>query len=220
MPGTGLKSDCATPVTTNAATSAYVPLLDDNTQTCSGNNCVYRNTWAAALASAFGSGTCAIPYSSITSCHFYDMDNEIDIWGGTHRDIHPNPSGYDELATTFLTEAAKLKGWDPQAVRFGPVSCCWWYYWNGANGNDKNAHGGVDFLPWWLNQLYWQDQISGTRTLDMFDLHALSRCQHQWPHHIAAPGFGREHLSRLLGSNVCEPIELDQPAVGDHHPAE
>ncbi len=170
--GDGLKSDCSTPVTTNAATSAYFPLLDDNSQTCTGGTCVYRNTWAAALATAFGSGTCAIPYSSLTSCHFYDMDNEIDIWGSTHRDVHPNPSGYDELASTYLTEATKLKTWDPQAVRFGPVSCCWWFYWNGANGNDKNAHGGVDFLPWWLNQVYWEDQISGARSLDIFDLHA------------------------------------------------
>jgi fibronectin type 3 domain-containing protein len=170
--GNGLKTDCATPVTTNAVTSAYFPLLDDTTQTCSGSTCVYRNAWAAALATAFGSGTCAIPYSSVTSCHFYDMDNEIDIWGSTHRDVHPTPSGYDELANTYWTEATKLKTWDPQAVRFGPVSCCWWFYWNGANNNDKNAHGGVDFLPWWLNQIYWQDQISGTRSLDIFDLHA------------------------------------------------
>ena len=106
------------------------------------------------------------------SCHFYDMDNEIDIWGGTHFDIHPSPSGYDELANTYLTEARNLKGWDPQAIRLGPVSCCWWFYWNGANGNDKGAHAGIDFLPWWLNQVYWQDQIVGSRSLDMFDIHA------------------------------------------------
>jgi len=170
--GNGLKTDCATPVTSNAVTTAYFPLLDDNTQTCSATTCVYRNAWAAALASAFGNGTCSIPYSTINSCHFYDMDNEIEIWGSTHRDIHPNPSGYDELVNTYLTEAVKLKTWDPQAVRFGPITCCWWFYWNGANGNDKNAHGGIDFVLFWLNQVYWQDQISGTRSLDVFDLHA------------------------------------------------
>ncbi|HUB29246.1 MAG TPA: glycoside hydrolase family 44 protein [Terracidiphilus sp.] len=170
--GDGLKSDCSTPVTTSAVTSAYDPLLDDNTQSCSGSTCVYRNAWAQALATAFGSGTCAVPYFSSTSCHFYDMDNEMEIWGSTHRDVHPNPSGYDELANDFLTEAPKLQTWDPQAVRFGPVTCCWWYYWNGANNNDKAAHGGVDFVPWWLNQVYWQDQISGARSLDVFDLHA------------------------------------------------
>ena len=170
--GNGLKPDCSTRVTSNAVTTAYYPLLDDHTQNCPSSNCVYRSDWAAALAAAFGSGTCSIPYSPVTSCHFYDMDNETEIWGSTHWDIHPTPSGYDELANVYLTEAAKLKTWDPQAVRFGPVTCCWWFYWNGANNNDKNAHGGVDFVPWWLNQVYWQDQISGARTLDVFDLHA------------------------------------------------
>ncbi len=100
------------------------------------------------------------------------MDNEIDIWGGTHHDIHPNPSGYDELSSTFLTEANNLKTWDPQAVRLGPVSCCWWFYWNGANSSDKGTHAGDDFLPWWLNEIYWHDQIAGTRSLDIFDIHA------------------------------------------------
>ncbi|MFZ1007982.1 MAG: glycoside hydrolase family 44 protein [Candidatus Sulfotelmatobacter sp.] len=55
------------------------------------------------MAAAFGS-----------SPHFYDMDNEIDIWGSTHRDVHPNPSGYEELRDTYREEALALKGWDPQ----------------------------------------------------------------------------------------------------------
>ncbi len=170
--GNGLKPDCTTQLTANP-NDAYYPILDDHSQTCTaGSNCVYRSDWAAAMAGAYGSGTCSIPYFPLTSCHFYDMDNEIDIWGGTHVDIHPNPAGYDELANIYVTEAEKLKGWDPAAVRLGPVSCCWWFYWNGENGNDKAAHAGIDFLPWWLNQVYWQDQIAGSRSLDMFDIHA------------------------------------------------
>jgi hypothetical protein len=159
--GNGVESDCATNLTADPS-DAYVPLLDDSSQTCpTGQSCVYRDQWAVAQATAFGSAP-----------HFYDMDNEIDIWGGTHRDIHPNPSGYNELRDTYLTEARNLKTWDPLAIRLGPVSCCWWFYFNGANGNDKGAHGGVDFLPWWLNEVYWQDQIAGTRSLDLFDIHA------------------------------------------------
>ena len=152
---------------------AYFPLLDDHSQTCSASTCVYRSDWAAALAAAFGSGTCAIPYTQITSCHFYDMDNEIDIWGGTHRDVHPNPVSFDELGSIYPTEAGLLKTWDPAAVRLGPVSCCWYFYWRSETGaGDTSSHGGVDFLPWWLNQVAWSDAISGTRTLDMFDIHA------------------------------------------------
>lgn len=162
-------SNCDTQATYLTASAsdigdAYVPLLDDHTQTCTAAaGCVYRSDWVAAMAGAFFSGI---------GTHFYEMDNEMDIWGSTHRDIHPNPSGYDEMASVYLTEAPKVKGWDPKAARLGPVSCCWWYYWNGANPNDKAAHAGEDFLPWWLNEIYWQDQISGTRSLDGFDVHA------------------------------------------------
>jgi len=159
--GDGLQTDCSTAVTTNSQTSAYYPLLDDNSQSCASGNCVYRNTWAASLAAAFGSAP-----------HFYDMDNEIEIWGSTHRDVHPQPTAYDEMRDTFIAESRALKGWDPAAIRFGPITCCWWFYWNGANNNDKAAHAGIDFLPWWINEVYWQDQIAGTRSVDVLDLHA------------------------------------------------
>src|SRR5882672_449569 len=151
--GDGLKTDCSTALTANPS-DANVPLLDQP-------GSVYRNQWTAALATAFG-----------TSPHFYNMDNEIDIWGGTHRDVHPSPTAYNEMRDTFITEARALKGWDSKAIRLGPVSCCWWFYFNGADGNDKGAHAGVDFLPWWLNEVVWQDRVAGTRSLDVFDIHA------------------------------------------------
>lgn len=179
--GVNLQSDCSTPMVASSTqlNRAYYPLLDDHTLACTSpsGTCEYRSDWTAALASAFNTPnpvpTCPIPYSTITSCHFYNMDNEIDIWGGTHVDVHPNPSSYDELANVFLTESVKVRGWDPEAVRLGPVSCCWYFYWRSqVGGSDTTNHGGVDFLPWWLNQIYWNDQISGARSLDIFDIHA------------------------------------------------
>jgi len=157
--GNGLKTDCSTTLTANPK-DANVSLLDQPGTTDPPGS-VYRNQWAAALATAFGSAP-----------HFYDMDNEIDIWGGTHRDVHPSPTAYNEMRDTFVTEARKLKGWDPKALRLGPVSCCWWFYWNGANGNDKGAHAGVDLLPWWLNEVYWEDKRDKTRSVDVLDVHA------------------------------------------------
>ena len=108
-----------------------------------------------------------------TAPHFYNMDNEIDIWGGTHRDVHPNPATYNELRDTYLTESRALKGWDPLAIRLGPVSCCWYFYWRSATGSSEtSSHGGVDFLPWWLNEVAWSDAAMGARSLDIFDIHA------------------------------------------------
>jgi len=160
--GNGVKSDCATNVTGNNPQDAYITMLDGPPAGGDPAGSVYRNQWIAALAMEFVNGR----------PHFYDMDNEIDIWGSTHRDVHPNPSGYNEMRDTFIGEARAVKAWDAQAVRFGPVSCCWWFYWNGANNNDKNAHGGVDFLPWWLNEVLWSDGIAGARSVDVLDIHA------------------------------------------------
>ena len=141
---------------------AYYPLLDGPPQPGDPANSVYRKGWVGAMAGALG-----------TTPHFYDMDNEIDIWGGTHRDIHPNGSGYDELRDTFLTEARNLGVWDALAARLGPVSCCWYYYRNLPSTTDnKSNHAGIDFLPWWLNEIYWRDQISGKRSLEQLDVHA------------------------------------------------
>jgi hypothetical protein len=158
--GNGLKPDCSTPITGNDPNDANFPLRD-SPQNGDPPSTLYRNQWTAALATAFGSAP-----------HFYDMDNEIDIWSGTHRDVHPQPASYNEMRDKFITEARALKTWDPAAIRLGPVSCCWWFYWNGANNNDKVAHGGNDLLPWWLNEVYWQDKIAGTRSVDLFDIHA------------------------------------------------
>ena len=159
--GDGLKPDCSTPVTGNDPNDANVP-LKDSPQSGDPAGTVYREPWAQALATSFGN-----------SPHFYDMDNEIDIWSSTHRDVHPNATTYQELRDTYLAEARALKTWDPAAVRFGPVSCCWYFYWNSwAGTSDKQDHGGVEFLPWWLNEVYWSDEIAQTRSIEFFDLHA------------------------------------------------
>ncbi len=158
--GDGLHTDCSTPITGNDPRDADVNLLDEPGPGDPAGS-VYRNQWLAAIAPNFGSKP-----------HFYDLDNEPDIWGGTHRDVHPTPTGYDELANAIVTEGRAVRKYDPFAVRFAPVFCCWWFYWNGSNGNDKGNHGGLDFLPWLLNEIHFQDQAAGTQSMDIFDVHA------------------------------------------------
>ena len=174
--GNGYKTDCQTQIV-NDPNDAYYPLVDTPQDcpsgTTDGTTCLDRQTWAQALATAFGNSTCSVPYTAIISCHFYDMDNEPEIWNGSHRDIHPAKPGYTELMNLFEQEGAALRNWDPSAVRFGPIPCCWSFLWSsGPSGDDKNAHAGIDYAPWWLNHAYWLDQTNGKRTLDVFDMHA------------------------------------------------
>jgi hypothetical protein len=158
--GNGYKPDCSTPITGNNPNDAHVPFLD---QPSTGDpaNSVYRNQWVQSIASSYG----AQP-------HFYQLDNEPEIWSSTHRDVHPAPVGYDELAADIVKEGHAIKSFDSAAVRFAPVFDSWWFYWNGANNNDKAAHGGLDFLPWLVNEILYNDVIAGSRSFDVFDVHA------------------------------------------------
>jgi hypothetical protein len=198
--GNGLKpgstGNCNTstqPVTSNASTGAYYPLVDTASD-CATGNCLYRDEWAQALSTASGSSTCNVPYTQITSCHFYDMDNEPEIWNGSHRDVHPVQPGYSELANLFEAEGAALKTWDPGAVRFGPITCCYYFLWMAGSSTDgRGTHAGIDFVPWWLNQVNWQDRINGTRTLDVFDIHAY------FGDNISTTGFTNPQMRAEVG---------------------
>lgn len=158
--GNGQLPDCSTNLTGNDPTDADVELLDAPGASDPAGS-VYRDQWIKAIAPKFGNQP-----------HFYDLDNEPDIWSGTHRDVHPTPSSYDELAADIVKEGHAVKSYDPLAVRFAPVFCCWYFYWNGVDNNDKGQHGGLDFLPWLLNEIKFQDTVSGSRSLDVFDVHA------------------------------------------------
>lgn len=100
------------------------------------------------------------------------IDNELDIASSTHRDVHPEPVTYDELFDRWYTMAGAVKDTLPGTAVMGPSSCCWWFYWNSAEGEaDKAAHGGEDLLPWWLAEVAAADAAAGRRTLDYLDIH-------------------------------------------------
>ena len=159
LPGANCQNS-PTYLTGNDPTDANVRLFDSPSASDPAGS-VYRNQWIAAIKSKFG----AKP-------HFYQLDNEPEIWSGTHRDVHPAPTGYDELATDIVNEGHAIKSFDPAAMRFAPVDDSWWFYWNGADSNDKGAHGGMDLLPWLLNEIYFHDVVAGSRSFDIFDVHA------------------------------------------------
>lgn len=100
------------------------------------------------------------------------IGNEHDIAHITHRGAWGTTSAdYDERLAHFLDYAVAAKAAIPRASVLGPVSCCWFYYWNTADPAHKAASGGRDFLPWFLDQVREHDDALGERTLDYLDLH-------------------------------------------------
>ena len=47
----------------------------------------------------------------------------------------------------------------------------------GRRRHDKTAHASMDFLPWWFNEVAFEDKRDGVRSLDVFDFHAYPRAE-------------------------------------------
>ncbi len=125
--------------------------------------------WIAHLASVFGAANAG-------GVRYYALDNEPMLWNSTHRDVHPAAVTYDELWAKTLAYGGRVKTSDPGAVTMGP-SCWGWcdYFWSAtdgcSNGPDRAAHGGLPFLEWYLAQVRAHELATGTRLVDVLDIH-------------------------------------------------
>lgn len=142
----------------------------------------WAGNWVTYLVGKFGtaaSGGVAI----------YDLDNEPSWWDAVHRDVHPSPATYDEVTNNGIATANAIKSADATAEVSGPVVDYWWDYFyskkdieNGwssgspcwqpwSNPVDRNAHGGIPFIEYYLQQFKSAETTYGKRLLDYVDLH-------------------------------------------------
>jgi Glycoside hydrolase family 44 len=103
------------------------------------------------------------------SPRFIAMDNEPELWGHTHYDVHPVCPTYEEILDKYLAYATAIREVAPDAELTGPVICCWFDYRSTAPGPADGS--GEDFLPWFLRKVRAHDQEYGRRTLDVVDVH-------------------------------------------------
>ncbi len=102
----------------------------------------------------------------------FALDNEPDMWGITHYDVHPQCTTYQEILQKYLEYAVPVREAAPKVKLAGPVTSGWNYYWNSPAGtSDKQQNGGEDFLPWFLDQLKKHDTENETSTIDVLDIH-------------------------------------------------
>jgi hypothetical protein len=142
----------------------------------------WAGSWVAYLVQTFGTAANGGVYA-------YDLDNEPAWWDGVHRDVHPLASTYDEVTNNGIATAKAIKTADPTALVNGPVVDFWWNYfyskkdiesgWGSgincylpwSNPVDREAHGGVPFVEYYLQQFAAASTTSGARLLDYLDMH-------------------------------------------------
>ena len=113
------------------------------------------------------------------SVQMYILDNEPMLWNTTHRDVFPEPLGYDELLQRTVAYGTAVRKADPEALIAGPAEWGWTnYLWSAAdfapgkmNHSDRRAHGDLPLMAWYLRQLREHEKKTGVRILDVVDLH-------------------------------------------------
>ena len=135
----------------------------------------FVRAWVQHLVGRYGSAAAGgVPY--------YDLDNEPMLWNSTHRDVHSQPTTYDELRDRTVAYGAAVKSADPTAQTLGPAEWGWTgYFWSALDAAgtsdwwnhpaDRLAHGNVPFVEWYLQQMRTYEQQHGTRILDYCDEH-------------------------------------------------
>lgn len=162
--GNGVRTN-GTDITGNDPNDASIPA-----------NAAFQQTWIQHLVQKWGN-------SSNGGVKYYFLDNEPSIWQSTHRDVHPTGATMDEIFNDAVAYSNAIKAIDPNAKVFGPEEWGWsgfflsgydqqWGSLNGWNQHpDKDAHGGMDYLPWYLNQIHQYDVAHGTKLIDGFTVH-------------------------------------------------
>ena len=129
----------------------------------------FVTSWLNHIVSKYGSAAAG-------GTAYYALDNEPMLWNSTHRDVHPQPTTYDELRDRTYQYAAAIKSVDPSAQVIGPVLWGWCAYFYSALdgcsiGSDYQSHGNTPFVAWYLQQMKLYEQQHSRRILDYLDLH-------------------------------------------------
>lgn len=156
------------------------------------------------------------------SVQMYLLDNEPSLWSDTHRDVHPEPVGYDELLDRTIRYASEIRRADPDGLIAGPTEWGWnGYLYSGKDREagvalqpDRRAHGGVPLIPWYLQRLAEYEKSKGTRLLDVLDVHFYPAGEGVYGPNARVDAEGRARRLRSTRA-LWDPDYLDESWIKD-----
>jgi Glycoside hydrolase family 44/Secretion system C-terminal sorting domain len=102
---------------------------------------------------------------------YWEMDNEPEIWSGTHDDVMPQQISAEDFMQHYFDVAKKARALFPDMKIMGPVPANeWqWYNWN----NDKISYKGKSYtwLEYFIMRIAEEQAVNGIRLLDVISLH-------------------------------------------------
>ena len=169
-------------------------------------NSLFQQGWVQHLVATLGHAT------RTAACATTSSTTSRASGTRTHRDVHPTGATMDEIRNKILDYAGMIKAVDPRRWSSGRRSGAGAATSSAATTSSTAAptagasfptarnHGGMDYLPWLLDQLRQHDATTGQRLLDFFTRPLLSA--------------RRRVQRRRIQRDATAPQPLDPLAVG------
>ena len=147
---------------------------DGKTQTKAGDASLYNMKWPADSTVAI------IPHwkdelkYDMSRFQYWSMDNEMEIWRGTHNDLDLPVTG-DFLVERYIDVAKKARAAWGDIKLTGPVVANEWQWCHIGAYNDESRPkiDGKEYcwLEFFIKKVAEAQKASGNRLLDVFDIH-------------------------------------------------
>jgi hypothetical protein len=143
--------------------------------TTNGNPNLYLQNWNSdstvkILDHWFGPGGLGYDPSKIK---YWSMDNEPDIWYGTHDDVITTQPTAEAFMQLYFSVAKKARAKYPTIKLAGPIPASeWqWYAWNNAKVIALNGQS-YTWLEFFIKRISEEQTATGIRLLDVIDIHS------------------------------------------------
>lgn len=182
------------------------------------NSTTLQAGWVSHLVERFGT-------AANGGLAYYILDNEPSIWHSTHRDVWPTGATMEQVRDLMVAYSGAIKNVDPGALVVGPEEWGWSGYtlsgydqqygathgW--SNLPDRAAHGGMDYLPWLLQELKQRSEIDQRRVLDVFTVHYYPQGGEFWPQNDVSTAM-QQRRNRSTRS-LWDPTYTDETWIND-----
>lgn len=101
---------------------------------------------------------------------YWNMDNEPEIWSGTHDDVMKTQCTAEEFMQLYFKVAKAARAKYPDIKLVGPVPANEWQWYRWGNGITSGGRN-YPWLEYFIKRIAEEEKASGIKLLDVLDIH-------------------------------------------------
>lgn len=102
---------------------------------------------------------------------YWNMDNEPEIWNGTHDDVMKKQLSAEEFIQKYIEVAKKAKLKYPNIKLVGPVTANEWQWYNWDNNAVAYEGRNYPWLEFFIKRIAEEQKKTNIRLIDVVDIH-------------------------------------------------